>query len=524
VLAQHCERCKIPNTLKLMGERTRRSILNAEVNLIFYFLTLVLSFYSRKIFLDNLSAEFIGLYGTLSNILGYLNLAELGIAGCISFFLFKPLQSNNKAAIQEILSVFGYLYRIIGTIIFIGGIIISLFFPLIFSNCEVESSVVYFAFYSILGSSLIGYFINYRQILLSADQKNYLVAIYFQSFGLLKTIIQIYLAYTYKNLYIWVAIEFLFSIIGCIILNWKIKQVYPWLKTDKSKGRELLKKYPDILTNTRQIFIHKIKDLILNKSDELFIFFFVSLKMVAFYGNYMLIVTKIGQLFGSVLNSVDASIGNLVAENNKQNIMKVFWEMLTIRHFVAGLLCFSVFHFIEPFIAIWLGSEYVIDHSILLFLTIYSYISYSRQVVDMYNHAYGLYADTWSAWAELIINISITIIAGYYYGIVGLLLGKIISTGIIVIFWKPYYLFTSGLKENYRVYWEGALRNFAVSALSFCLAHYGIKKWLMFPLDGYISWGGYCALSLVVYLAINIILTILLCKGAKSSIARIYKK
>jgi hypothetical protein len=53
---------------------------------------------------------------------------------------------------------------------------------------------------------------------------------------------------------------------------------------------------------------------------------------------------------------------------------------------------------------------------------------------------------------------------------------------------------------------------------------YGIKKWLMFPLDGYISWGGYCALSLVVYLAINIILTILLCKGAKSSIARIYKK
>ena len=27
-----------------------------------------------------------------------------------------------------------------------------------------------------LGSSLIGYFINYRQILLSADQKNYLVA------------------------------------------------------------------------------------------------------------------------------------------------------------------------------------------------------------------------------------------------------------------------------------------------------------------------------------------------------------
>ena len=110
-----------------MGERTHKSIRNAEVNLLFYFLTLFLSFFSRKIFLSNLGADFIGLYGTLSNILGYLNLAELGIAGCISFFLFKPLQANDQAKIQEILSVFGYLYSYIGTFIFIGGIIISIF-------------------------------------------------------------------------------------------------------------------------------------------------------------------------------------------------------------------------------------------------------------------------------------------------------------------------------------------------------------------------------------------------------------
>ena len=106
-----------------VGNRTKKSILNAEVNLVFYFLTLFLSFFSRKVFLSNLGADFIGLYGTLSNILGYLNLAELGIAGCISFFLFKPLQANDKTKIQEILSVFGYLYQIIGLIIFVGGIV-----------------------------------------------------------------------------------------------------------------------------------------------------------------------------------------------------------------------------------------------------------------------------------------------------------------------------------------------------------------------------------------------------------------
>ena len=276
-----------------MSERVSKSIKNAEVNLIFYFLALFLAFFSRKIFLECLGAEFIGLNGTLANILGYLNLVELGIGGSIGYLLYKPLQQKNKLEISEILSVFGYLYNWIGSIILGAGIVISLFFPLIFGNTPLGLGIVYFSFYSILGSSLIGYFINYRQILLSADQKNYLVAIYTQSANLLKTLLQIYLAYYYKNLYLWVAIEFLFGILGCIILNWKINKEYPWLKTDKTTGHSLLKKYPSILTYTRQIFIHKIKDFLIYRSDELFIFLFVSLKMVAFYGNYTIVVDEI---------------------------------------------------------------------------------------------------------------------------------------------------------------------------------------------------------------------------------------
>ena len=222
-----------------MGERVHKSILNAEVNLIFYFLTLFLAFFSRKIFLDCLGADFIGLTGTLNNILGYLNLAELGISGSVGYLLYKPLQQKNAKEITEILSVFGYLYNWIGFVILVAGLLISAFFPWIFNNSSLGLGIVYFSFFSILGSALIGYFINYRQILLSADQKNYLVAVYFQSAGLIKTIIQILLAYTYKNLYVWVAIEFLFGLLGCIILNWKINKEYPWLKTFKSQGKTL---------------------------------------------------------------------------------------------------------------------------------------------------------------------------------------------------------------------------------------------------------------------------------------------
>lgn len=504
-----------------MSERVHKSVLNAEVNLIFYFLSLFLAFFSRKIFLDCLGTEFIGLTGTLGNILGYLSLAELGITASISYFLFKPIQINNRQEIQEILSLLGYLYNWIGSIILIGGIIISLFFPLFFSNAQLSLGIIYFAFYSFLGSSLIGYFINYRQILLNADQKKYLVAIYFQSANIIKIILQIYLAYTYRNLYVWVGVEFLFGIIGCITLNWKINKEYPWLKVNKSQGKSLLKKYPDVLVKTKQVFIHKIKDFILSKSDELFIFIFVSLKMVAFYGNYIMITSKISLLFKSVLDSVDAGIGNLVAEGNKNVMLNVFWELMTIRHFVAGLLCFSIYFLIEPFISLWLGNEYILDHRILILLVIYIYISNSRGVVDSFNHAHGLYGDVWSAWVELILNVSVTIVTGIQYGIIGILLGKLVSVGFIVLFWKPYYLFSSGFKMQVFTYWNGAIRYYLIFGISFFLGYQTTQLISINPYQHFYSWILYSTISIFTYLVINITLLLCFAKGAKECIKRI---
>ena len=76
--------------------RVKKTFLNARVNLIFYFLTLVLSFFSRKVFLDCLGADFVGLTGTLGNLLGYLNLAELGVGSAIGYLLYKPLFAQDR--------------------------------------------------------------------------------------------------------------------------------------------------------------------------------------------------------------------------------------------------------------------------------------------------------------------------------------------------------------------------------------------------------------------------------------------
>lgn len=438
-----------------MGERVHRSIMNIKVGMLFYVLSLLLAFFSRKIFLDCLGAEFIGLTGMLMNIMSFLSVAELGIGTSIVYFLYKPLQEDNHEKINEVMSMLAFLYRCIGVLIGSVGILISLFFPWWFNNLSTGLPLVYFAFYSFLGSSVAGYVFNYKQLLVGANQKQYLVSAYFQTISIVQSVTQILLAYYYRNLWLWVVVGLVFTIIGIIIFNYRIQQLYPWLNINLKQGRENLKKYPEVLKKTRQIFVQKIKDFILYRSDEIMVGMFVSVVKVAFYGNYTMIINKLNFLVNILSQGLGAGVGNLLAEGNKRNIMKVFWELTAARFLILGIIIFSLLLFFQPFIGCWLGKEYQLSDIIVYMLIFNLFIRYQTAAVYIYLGSAGLFSDVWANWAELIVNITVTLLLAPTYGIPGILLGKIISFGFISSFWKPYYLFSQAFHRSVWEYWRG---------------------------------------------------------------------
>lgn len=435
--------------------RVKKTFLNARVNLIFYFLNLVLSFFSRKIFLDSLGADFIGLTGTLYNLLGFLNIVELGIGTAVGYVLYKPLYDKDQDQINEIISVFGFLYRCVGCIILVGGVILSLFLPLIFPDITINMPVVYAAYYSFLASSLIGYFINYKQTLLSADQRNYVVTAYFQTANILKILIQLLCAYYTRNYYLWIFIEFFFGIVYTFILNWKINQVYPWLKSDVRSGRKLLSKYPRVIILTKQLFVHKIGELVQFQLSPFLVYAFSSLQSVAYYGNYTLLTSKLSSLFSNFLGSSAAGVGNLIAEGDKNKIMRVYWELFSIRFFFVGISVAFLYCVIPPFITLWLGSEYVMSQSVLVLVTIEFMLLLLIGPTHEFLGGYGLYRDIWAPLVESVIFVIVALVGGYFWQLEGVLLGGIVSRIIIIQGWKPYFLFKQALHVPFHVYVRG---------------------------------------------------------------------
>lgn len=235
--------------------RTSKSIHNIKIAFLFFFINLLLQFFSRKIFLDYLGSEVLGLNTTAQNLLGFLNLAELGIGGAVAYNLYKPLYEKNFSAIIDIVSIQGWLYRRIAYVIIGGSSILMCFFPLIFSKAEVPVWYTYGTFIVLLLSSLLSYFVNYKQIVLSADQKQYKITQNVQGCKIIKIIFQIIAIKTLPNGYVWwLIIETIMAIITSICLTQTIKHEYSWLHTKIQEGRKLNVLYPNIMKKTKQSF------------------------------------------------------------------------------------------------------------------------------------------------------------------------------------------------------------------------------------------------------------------------------
>ena len=79
--------------------------------MLYYFLQLILGFFSRKAFFDYLGSEVLGLNTTASNLLGFLNLAELGVSAAIGYFLYQPIFDKDYEKLNKLVSLQGWIYR-----------------------------------------------------------------------------------------------------------------------------------------------------------------------------------------------------------------------------------------------------------------------------------------------------------------------------------------------------------------------------------------------------------------------------
>lgn len=417
--------------------------------MIFFTVQLVLGFYSRKIFLNYLGTEVLGLNTTAVNLLGFLNIAELGIGAAVGFSLYKPLHEKDHETICDIVSLQGHLYRRIASAIIAGSMLLMCAFPWIFSKMALPLWYAYASFAVLLVSALLDYFVNYRQIVLTSAQMDYKIQFSQTSLKIVKVIFQmVSVAYTPFPYVSWLALELVFTLLAAYSLNRVTRRTFPFLKNSIHSYSELRRRHSVILTKVKQLFMHKIGGFAMSQTSPLVIYLYISLDMVAIYGNYQIITVGITRLCSALFNSIGAGVGDLVAEGDRSKIMSVFKELFSLRFVFVSTIIFTLLMVTQPFVTLWVGKEYLLPYSTLIIICATLFMSLIRSTVDLYISAYGLFHDVWAPLAEAAINIGMSLLLGYYYGLNGILLGVLLSLCVIIGLWKPYFLFTRGLKVS----------------------------------------------------------------------------
>jgi len=507
---------------RLMADRTKKSLKNAQVSMFYYFVQLILGFWSRKIFFQYLGSEVLGLDTTAENLLGFLNLAELGVGTSVAYFLYKPLYERDTTTINEIVAIQGWIYRRIAFVIMGASAILMCFFPLIFAKSSLPLWCPYATFSVMLFGSMLSYFINYKQIVLSADQKGYKVTVATQGASVFfQVLLIILLPIVPQPFLFYLFTSFTGKVFGCFWLQHVLRKEYPWLQVPVKKGKELLIQYPGVLQKTKQVFIHHISGVVLLQVSPLIMYAFTSLTVIAFYGNYIILNGKITQLLGTVFNSTGAGIGNLIASKNKERIHSVFWELFDSRLFMSWTMLFCLYYLTEPFITLWLGKEYLLSHTLLILVIISSSIAINRMTVDSFISGYGLFQDIWAPITEAIINLSASFTLGSFYGIEGVLMGTILSQSLIVGLWKPYFLFFKGMQGSPIQYFMMLSGRTALLILCWLLLNCMVSFLDLKSINNYVDFAYYGIIVFIESITLLFIMFYLLTSGMKSFMRRI---
>ncbi len=449
--------------------RIENSIKNISFSLLSQIIIIFLGFMSRRVFLDSLGAEYLGVNGLLTNVLSMLSLAEGGIGVSITYNMYKPLAEGDNDKVISLVQLYKKLYGILAIIIIILSMIL---YPLLGKIMNGTEDVKYISIVYILFviKSIISYLNAHKWSLITADQKGYVLTRINTIFMVITNISKIIVLKYTKNYIAFLVIELLIFIVQNIWNGKIVNTRYPYIKT-KIKHNVSNDVKENLITNVKAIFLHNIGSYCVFGTDNILISAMINVKTVGLYSNYTMIINQLNSFLGTIISGIGDSVGNLIAEEDESKMFKVFKVSLLVNFWIYSLGTIFLFNLIEPFICWWLGEGLLLSKVTLIILMLNFYLTGMRKSISMFKSKGGIfYNDRFAPIIESLINLGTSIVLASKFGIVGIFLGTTISS-ICVPIWiqaKLVYnkLFNLSVYEYFKVYLKYFILNVGVCIIT----------------------------------------------------------
>lgn len=412
----------------------KKIILNMFSSLLLEIVSLICAFILPRLILVNFGSTYNGIVTSVTQFLSFVTLLRGGVGGVTRAALYGPLEERDDNKISSILKATEKFMRRVAYIFAVFLLVVAAVYPFLVNE---EFDWFYtFTLVLILGiSTFVQYYFGIsNQMLLQADQRQYVYSYLQTAATILNTIISVLL--------INAGVEFRLVKLGSALVFCLIPlALYSYVH----RKYRIIKDAPmdnSALTQRWDAFAHQISAFVHANTDVVLLTLFSNLYQVSIYTVYTMVTNGIRKFVNICSSGIDAAIGKLLARNENCILNKGIELYEWVVHIVSTIFFVCTAMLIVPFVMIYTNGVEDTNYfqpALGYLLCISQFVTCIRLPYQNVVEAAGQFKQTKNgAIAEAVINIVVSIPMIILWGSAGAVMGTIMAIAFRTIQYACY--------------------------------------------------------------------------------------
>ena len=467
-----------------MAQKDTRIKNNLVSSLIYQVVLIILSFLIPRLYLENFGSEVNGVLSTIKQIFVYMILLEAGVGLATTQALYKRISSKDYDSASAVLAATHKYYIKTGFIYLAIVLVIAVVYAYVIPT-SIDSNIVFFIVILTALPALFSYFVQAKyRILMEVDGRKYVLNNSETVVQLVSNVAKILILFLTDSL---ILIQLSYCVIALLQLAYLYiyaKRRYKWLD---------LKVKPDYeaISQKNSVLVHQLSGMVFNNTDMILISVLSDFKAVSIYAIYNIFFSQVQNFITSIISSFTFALGQMFyADRNKFdklfNAYETFYTMAT--YIIYTLMAVFLLPLIQIYTSGINDAEYTNTFLVLLFV-IMNLLSNSKIPANSVIEYSGDFQKTrsYAIW-EMVINITVSIVAILYMGITGAIVGTIAALlyrGTVTIYYSNKNVLGRSQMCTYKIIFANSLV-FAAVMLLFYVDTFSNYSFLQLLINGVI--------------------------------------
>ncbi len=423
---------------------------NGLYSTIALFISVVLGFINRRVFTETLGVEYLGFNGLFSNVFGVLTITESGFISAILYLLYKEHSKENWEEISRLMELYKVFYRLVAIATAILGVATTFFLKYIIKDNTSDWNYIYLVYLIQLLSNIVIYLLSYKRTIFLVTQKHYKYAVSDILCKIGMNIIQIIVMWAAHSYIGYLIIGAGYNVISNVVVGIMYSHEFPQIHKAKVSFNYFREK--GFVKNLKAGFISNIAGIVYTATDSIVISAVLGVNYVGLYSNYLMVISFVQQVITSISSGIAPAIGNYVYSRKYDDVYKLYRNLNVMYYLIALFVTSGFLCLFQPFISLWLGSDYLIPFDAVVAISINQYIAWNHTNVLNFRSSWGeMNRDRNFFAASAICNIILSIWLGKEIGLVGVVIGTIVGH-ILIWIGRSYVVNTFIIKNDVKRY------------------------------------------------------------------------